>query len=1057
MANLQIKNYGNGAVFNIRYTRRMALLSADFSFYNEMNLYDAGMSTVIYFNAFFAAMKKVCSRYNGEFLYIDGDTCVFAFGRYCGINPELTACRCAFDIRKELASVMQELLPAEQVSYMLAIHSADINIAAFSDAGRFRSHVCGTPIAVMQEIMNHASLNANNGDILISESVYQAVVRHAEASRITSVTTRRTPETAVYRLDRLIPFAEEDKSLHCPVSRDIYDTLSALTEHKHSDDRVLVLENASAGLDSGFFDRFYANHHDLFVCHSVCSEYGRNFHYDILSDMYHITEAIMISEDAPESKSLLHYLDYLRQFFHFNPIDYNTTAGYRAALYSFVMVINTLSKFHKVVIAVEHIDLLDQEAIDLLNHLIASTVKSEVYFVFTSDGKLDHLDCRMSSYVPVPALNPTELETFITETVGTDNSEFSAHELTEYIYRITHGAACHSAELLDYLRTHNLPEKSVDRNAVPQDEESLIELRLSGLTDEQQALLNVISLLGSFVEVDFLHYISNNATAIVTALAEKGILRTMMRNRIVCVTFCRAEYGQMIRDNLSDDDRQPLHLKIAEAYRAAYPHNLPKYYEKLAYHYQCADEIDLAVYYMFYTAVNYREQKEYAKARDLLLSAIVLGKEIQDEEEDLHYFTDQYIRVYDYILHQRFGKYKYWMKLSLDVMYYYYAKTFELIDAEASVYLLKAYNMSKKYHNDYITIVSAINYFVFNAYTTKQSHYEFLEEATQLARNNHDVFMELLAQLSYIDTIFAECRDRTVNESMIMSHFFNVKNGMKVGSAFMPLSQDKTIHALYYANYAYYLKHKNADMDRIMYAVHKTESYLTSDIDKVSFYRSIATGFGPLVGTPYQLIYTRKNLDIAKRQKHIPMVAQFKATIGYLYMLEGQYKKALHYHQSAKEISLQTNDIHEVHMAYKNLGDLCNCLERYQEAMKFYRKCLEVPIRYDDSHKQYVDFSDPVFPKSALAFTLIKIGRLDEAEKYIKEVELSMSNIFFSNEVPIFLKFLRCYLSLILEEYDDETIKIMKNCYNDMKQMNPGAVQLVWIKRELIENGILVE
>ena len=80
-----------------------------------------------------------------------------------------------------------------------------------------------------------------------------------------------------------------------------------------------------------------------------------------------------------------------------------------------------------------------------------------------------------------------------------------------------------------------------------------------------------------------------------------------------------------------------------------------------------------------------------------------------------------------------------------------------------------------------------------------------------------------------------------------------------------------------------------------------------------------------------------------------------------------------------------------------------------------------------------------------------------DAEKYIKEVELSMSNIFFGNEVPIFLKFLHCYLSLILEEYDDETIKIMKNCYNDMKQLNPGAVQLVWIKRELTENGIAVE
>ncbi|MBP5450432.1 MAG: tetratricopeptide repeat protein, partial [Spirochaetales bacterium] len=463
-------------------------------------------------------------------------------------------------------------------------------------------------------------------------------------------------------------------------------------------------------------------------------------------------------------------------------------------------------------------------------------------------------------------------------------------------------------------------------------------------------------------------------------------------------------------------------------------------------------------YYVFCTAVNYREQKENSKARDLLLSAIVLGKEIQDEDEEgLHYFTNKYVRFYDYINHQRFGKYKRTIRLSLDLMSYYYAKTFELIDAEASVYLLKAYDLSKKYHNDFITITSAIHYFIYNSYTSKISRYEYLEEATQLARNIQDVFMELFAQISYIDVIFAECRDRTQNEQMIMSHFYNVKTGMKIGSQFMSPAAAKTIHVLYYTNYAYYLKHKDADMGHIIHVIHQAESFLTNDIDRIGFYRTIATGFGPIVGTPYQLIYTKKNLSLAKRQKHIPMVAQFKATLGYLYMLDGQYKKALLCHKSAKDISRKTNDIHEIHMAYKNLGDLCNCLERYTDAMKFYRKCLEIPINYDDSHKQYVDFSDPVFPKSALAFTLIKINRLEEAAKYIKEVELSMSNIFFGNEIPIFLVFLRCYLSLILKEYDDETIKIMKNCYFDMKQLNPGAVQLVWIKRELTENGLLVE
>ncbi|MBP5449666.1 MAG: hypothetical protein J6Y01_06065, partial [Spirochaetales bacterium] len=84
---------------------------------------------------------------------------------------------------------------------------------------------------------------------------------------------------------------------------------------------------------------------------------------------------------------------------------------------------------------------------------------------------------------------------------------------------------------------------------------------------------------------------------LVRSLSDKGILRIVRHNQYAAVTFCRAEYGEMLRDNLTDDEKRMLHSRIAEAYVAAYPHNLSKFYEKRAYHYQCADILDKAVYY----------------------------------------------------------------------------------------------------------------------------------------------------------------------------------------------------------------------------------------------------------------------------------------------------------------------------------------------------------------------------------------------------------------------------------------------------------------------------
>ena len=91
-----------------------------------------------------------------------------------------------------------------------------------------------------------------------------------------------------------------------------------------------------------------------------------------------------------------------------------------------------------------------------------------------------------------------------------------------------------------------------------------------------------------------------------------------------------------------------------------------------------------------------------------------------------------------------------------------------------------------------------------------------------------------------------------------------------------------------------------------------------------------------------------------------------------------------------------------------------------------------------------------------MIFSLIKDSKIDEANKILRESELAMSKAFFGKEIPIFLDFLKKFISLIVNKYDRDTVDRMKNCYIDMKNIMPNAIQLIWMKKELAENGVEV-
>ncbi len=139
---------------------------------------------------------------------------------------------------------------------------------------------------------------------------------------------------------------------------------------------------------------------------------------------------------------------------------------------------------------------------------------------------------------------------------------------------------------------------------------------------------------------------------------------------------------------------------------------------------------------------------------------------------------------------------------------------------------------------------------------------------------------------------------------------------------------------------------------------------------------------------------------------------------------------------------------------YKNLGDLYNCIKEYKKAEREYKNSIKYKEEIE-STKNVVDFNNIVFPKTSLCYSLIKNKKFEEAKNLITNIESNISRVFFGNEIPIFINFIK-QLLILKDKYNEESISKIKKCYFDIKNINPQAIQLIWIKQELLEYGVIV-
>ncbi len=1040
------------AVYNIINKRKMALMAIDFSFYhNLMEIVD--YEVPFFFNKLFGIIKQSVLNFGGTIESIFGDSCIITFGKYCGVNVELVACECGKMIMDQFIESFKDTYPDKEVYISIAIHCDDVYRTNYHDENLSMNFISGQAMHILQKILNITPHNK----IYYSENVRKNVNFYIPPVCTSCIYSLDNSKQSVYELGEITNPESTDMSFDYPDLKNKFSGLINFFNKKLQTCKAMIYEAKPTNLRNCFFDMFFEENDGEYIpFNSTVKENQFEPLQNVLYDFYQAFQNLMFEQPYCHNKQLLGYSRYLRECFGFDPVDYQTSVIWDSLLYALLMMFRALSKIKKVVITVENIDFLDNSSIRFFSTLIQALNSSDVYFVFTSSKQIEEFDSRYCSYIPLNEYNLRDTTQYA-ENMYCSNLPHLSDDFNQYVYNLTDGNLAYIEELLFYLADKDLIDcDNKSYMNVKPDLNALIEYKLSLMNEAQQQIAGILSYLPTNVSLDLLKD-SLPETDVIEQLqnmSDKKIIFMKRINHKNYVRLYRQSYAAVLQSKHDAQTRKECHRKIADGLQIAYAHSIQKFYSLLAHHYEQADMIDETIYYTFASALSCREQDDKARCRELLKHAMLLAEKTPAFDR-FHTFTDEEFEFFDYQDYKKYFKYKCKLPVSLDLIYYFYAKTYSLHESEALEYLQKSYQYAKKYNRDFTILLSSLHYFIYKCYNDRIVCLEYLKEAAEIAKNHNDDFMIGFIDMSYMDIIFSDCKTDVIREDQILDIFFEAKINFDSSLSIVE-SLRKALNIYYHSTYAFYLKRTNADLKKILKNIRSAENYFLSERDEIEFYDCVASGFGPLVGTPYQMDYTKKELNIALKYCNLWQVIQLKSGVGYQYMLVGRYEKSLKYYLSAKDLSEATFNLRENHMAYKNLGDLYNCLKAYDEAKNCYQKCLEIPIVFDGSHKLYVDFADPIFAKSALAFSLIKTDQLDEARALIKDVQSSMTNIFFGSEIPIFLTFLKAYLSLIVQKYDNETVKIMKNCYIDMKRISPNAIQLVWIKRELMENGIEV-
>ncbi len=124
---------------------------------------------------------------------------------------------------------------------------------------------------------------------------------------------------------------------------------------------------------------------------------------------------------------------------------------------------------------------------------------------------------------------------------------------------------------------------------------------------------------------------------------------------------------------------------------------------------------------------------------------------------------------------------------------------------------------------------------------------------------------------------------------------------------------------------------------------------------------NIGAIYSKLKNNSLAFLYLDSALTLANKMSRNNMIAIIKHTIGFVYYINGDYKKALEYYQDALDIRLKYNLKQELAISYIDIANLYFKLNNFDEALIYFQSALTLTLDMklpDDIRKIYRYISD---------------------------------------------------------------------------------------------------
>ncbi|OHD21834.1 MAG: hypothetical protein A2Y34_12490 [Spirochaetes bacterium GWC1_27_15] len=1041
-------------IFELVEKRYATVMFVDISGYTAISEKLKPEEVVEFINKCFASLIGIVEKYNG---YVDkfiGDCLLCVFGISSFESPELSATFCAIEMQDAINSLNIQLKGeySFDLYVTIGIHCGDLILGNIGCESRMDYTIIGDTVNTASRIQKEALPS----EILLSDELYQKVKNYINVETLNPVKVKNKNQSLT--LHKLLSKKELKPTViqkEIMIGRD-NELKLIINEYEKENPEKLIILSGESGIGKSLIVENFLNHiekDDIFIFSTGGSLYTKQFYWQPFKEIYN-NFALIIDwvKDSKDKTEIEKQSNLIFDFFN----QHNTSVTKHSIFESFRIFLNIISKIKKIVIIIDDINYIDDISLELLEYLLRTLKKSNIFFLLTkkSDFNLKTNDYNIIELKGLSDFECNELLEFLLKG-KIDN------KLNNYIYEYSLGNPLYIIEIItalnknrfiEYIGNNYYIKENIQKDKInPQSLTNLILNKIDTLDFKEKRILIISSFFGRTIRLDILKKIVefDNIDNIISNIVKKGYFTTKNINNDQILYFNNQLTIEALYNSVVEKKKKEIHLKIANCLLKEYENNLFFIYEIIAYHFEQAESYFETVYYYFLAAMKYRETYDFETAKKCFAKSLYFAEKEQSKTDDVIIFNEKELKFKDFRATRIFFYINVKFKLSIDIIYYFYAQSLFFHENNIRTFYEKALSYSQKIKNDFFVVLEKVALFnIKNFFYHQNMDTTYLNEALVIAEKIKNKILLIYIYAEHIDILIR--KENLVLEPKHKEFIDKFLMAKKIIESLDNIDEKYKNNFLLYWYWfcSVYYKKINKDLKTIFGILNICETLITNDYQKMFFYERICLGTGPLVDTEYQVEYIMKALEIGKKTNNFLKMAHLYSTLAYLYLKNKDYQKSLEANLLSKKICEEIDNRLELGMIYKNLGDLYLTLDKFDNAIESYQKSILYKKEFS-STRTVVDFANVIFPLTSLTFLHIKKDAFDEADNNLFKIYELLTNYTFGKEVPTFAEFLRNFLEYKKNKKDFVYLQRMKDCYYDMVKNSPNTLQLLWIKKEL--------